>query len=638
MIPILTALFLPMALIAAEPGQITASGPQNSQSPSNFPTKKITPPPGFSGFEWQNPIHFDEAAGPYGDRLRDPHIIRDGDTYYLTHSMTPVAAEENYDPFSPFQGSSPGVRLYSTKDFKTWKAESWIIKGDELPEDSPFRHQHFAPEINKIGGKFYLVDFAGNWKLRNRVDCYIGVADKITGPYKHFTQLKGAWCDVTLTEDDHGKVYAFMIGNGIRVREVDLSGIEQGDIKLVGPEKTAVDDTYFKKGLWHGRWTEGPWVKRRDGKYYLFYAVRLPGADSVQKFPYWMAVSYADHPMGPWTQDPNAGVFWGGHGAVFDGPDGRWWYSYKNGKFNAAYEDFLCIDPLDFLPDGRVAPGDPTPYNILTRIALDGTITRSSVDPKPVPVDQRPKVAPPKLLPAVTCPYPAKKIVDWDFQKAGDGSPLPHGPLAEGEVSFQNEAGAPVLIRAFAGTTGPVLSTKDGKRVLDTSGGNLFFPRSPASVLTAKNSNRYFSLWMRVQFLGDSNPFVQTVAVNRARWKVFRSKSGRLVADFGRSMTRVQGPELQLGRWYDIGFSFEGDADPADLHEDIVRVYLDGKEVGKATGRGMFDDSGNFVLGCGWDSGQQFFQGLYQRLIYWDGVATPEEIAALSNALIKKRL
>ena len=604
-------------------------------------TPKLSPPPGFAGFEWQNPIHFDEAAGIYGDGLRDPHIIRVGDTYYLTHSMTPVSGGDHYDPYAPHEGSSPGVRLYSTKDFKTWKAECWIINTDELPADCPYRHQHFAPEIHQIGGKFYAVVFSGNWKTRQKVDCWIAVADKITGPYKHFTRLKDAWCDVTLAEDDQGKVYAYMIGHGIRVQEADLSGIERGDIKLVGPVKTAVDTSYFQRGLWHDGWTEGPWVKRRNGKYYLFYAVHIPGKDSTQEFQYWMAVSYADHPMGPWTQDPNAGVFWGGHGAVFDGPDGRWWYSYKNEKFNAVGEDFLCIDPVNILPDGRIGVSEPSPYNILTRIAPDGTFTRTTVEPKPVPVDQRPKVTPPKLLPAEACTVPARKILDLDFQRAGDGSALHEGVLAKGDVSLKNDADVPVAIQSIGRLDGPKLVNRDGHLVMDTSGGNLIFPPSRTSVLSVRNSNKNFSVWARVQFLRDSNDYEQTALTKLNCWKVFRSKSGRLELNVGRYLTKIlkgQGPELQLGRWYDIGLSFEGDADPADLHEDTVTVYLDGRMVEKTTGRGMFDEYGNFLFGSGKHSGLKPFIGLYQRVIYWEGVVGAEEMAGLSQSQKKDAL
>lgn len=42
--------------------------------------------------------------------------------------MTPASDPNDYDPYAPHQGSCSGVRLYSTKDFKTWKAEGWIIR------------------------------------------------------------------------------------------------------------------------------------------------------------------------------------------------------------------------------------------------------------------------------------------------------------------------------------------------------------------------------------------------------------------------------------------------------------------------------------------------------------------------------
>jgi hypothetical protein len=591
------------------------------------------PAESFPGFEWQNPIHFNEAAGIYGDRLRDPHLIRVGDSYYLTHTMTPCSGPEEYDPYKRREGSGPGVRLYSTKDFKTWKAETWIVNAEALPADCPYRNQCWAPEVNVIGGKFYAIFFAGNWKLGRPADCYIGVADKVTGPYEHITNLKGAWCDVTLAEDDDGKVYAFMIGNGIRVQQVDLSGFEHGDIKLVGPVQTAVDPSYAEKGLWVDRWTEGPWVKRRGKKYYLFYAVHLLVKQGHPENQYWMDVSYAEHPMGPWTQDERPGVFWGGHGSVFDGPDGRWWYCYKNEKFNAVGEDFLCIDPLDFRPDGRPASGKPTPYHMLTRLARDHTVTRTLVEPKPVPVDQRLRPLPqPALLPVATCEYPARKLADWDFQRAADGTPLSEGLIPEGAVSLANAAGTAFEARALARPTGPKLVKEGGRLALNTSGGCIIFPVRPG--MPKLNANKNFSLWLRIKPLRSPAKEKQGLATAVGRWQMFRSLDGRLELNFGphlRNILKGRGPQLENGRWYDLGFSFEGDADPSDLHRDIVTAYLDGQAVGTVTGRGMFDSRDAFQIGCDWYDGNNKFDGLIQRVMFWDGVVKEPEMARLSG-------
>ena len=586
----------------------------------------------FTGFEWQNPIHFDKAAGAWKDKMRDPHIIRVDDTYYLTSTMTPCGGPEEYDPYKRYEGSSPGLRLYSTKDFKEWKAECWIIKGDELPDDCPYKNQNWAPEIHHINGKFHVVTYADNWKSGDAPDCYVGVADKVTGPYEHITQLKGAGCDVTFTTDDDGKVYAYMIGNGIRVQQADLTGIEHGDIKLVGPVKMAVEPVYADKGLWVDKWTEGPWVRRRGGKYYLFYAVHLLVTDGRPSNQYYIDLSYADHPMGPWTQDERPGVFWGGHGAVFDGPDGRWWYSYKNEKFNGAGEDFLCIDPLDFLSDGRIASGDPTAYDIITRIAPDHSVTRTPAKPKPVPVyEPLPPVAPPTMLPAVKCTYEARKSGDWNFVAAGDGTTLPMGTIKEGTLTLSNAAGFAFVARALARPAGPAIVEHDGHHALDTSGGNLVFPERSAP--PQLNVNKNFSVWARVMPLQSPTLQPQGFVSDVGRWSVGRGRDGRLTADFGphlRNIMRGAAPTLENNHWYDIGITFEGDANPQDLHEDIAKVYLDGKLVGSSTGRGMFNNRGDFQIGSSWYDGNNKFAGLIEHVIFWDGVVGESEMAALS--------
>jgi xylan 1,4-beta-xylosidase len=181
-----------------------------------------------------------------------------------------------------------------------------------------------------------------------------------------------------------------MGGKGLDVQQVDLSGIDRGDIKLVGERKVAVD----KKNLpavdgqtWNLEHTEGPWVVRRNGRYYLFFAcVTAPPGKPRE---YWTGVAYSEHPMGPWERDfprgPHRGIFLGGHLSVFDGPDGRFWYAYKNEKFNPGGDDFLCIDPIDLLPDGRVAYREPTPYDQLVRTGRDGTTTTIEAPPKPPP-------------------------------------------------------------------------------------------------------------------------------------------------------------------------------------------------------------------------------------------------------------
>ena len=87
------------------------------------------------------------------------------------------------------------------------------------------------------------------------------------------------------------------------------------------------------------------------------------GPYSEKKFPeqkgYWAGAAYADNLVGPYKKDPRGQVFLGGHMAVFEGPDGRNWFSYR-GEKDRETRGFLCIDPFDLDREGRVQPTGPS--------------------------------------------------------------------------------------------------------------------------------------------------------------------------------------------------------------------------------------------------------------------------------------
>ena len=63
-------------------------------------------PPGHdrADFAWSDPIQF-LGTGPRSD-IRDPAILRDGDTYYLVFTMWPFRNYTDRDPAKPDSGSS----------------------------------------------------------------------------------------------------------------------------------------------------------------------------------------------------------------------------------------------------------------------------------------------------------------------------------------------------------------------------------------------------------------------------------------------------------------------------------------------------------------------------------------------------
>jgi hypothetical protein len=345
-------------------------------------------------FSYQNPIDF---SYPYNDgarersitELRDPAIIRVGEMYYLTYTVFPFTHSASRDPAKPDYNSSPGIMLYSSPDLKRWKFENWLVKSADLPENCPYKHRFWASEIHRINGKFYLIFTADNW-IKDEYNkggtigayvAFVGVSDKVAGPYEHITWLRGAGCDSTLFGDDDGKTYAIMPFGNEYIQEVDLSGIEKGDIKLVGERKMIVakDNNDVGKKT-SPDYMEGPWMIKRSGKYILFTAApyrgpkrgpplqggtssrrvfdEQPDATPADLAPgYWVGAAVADHIWGPYRKQ--AQVFLGGHIAVFQGPDGKEWFSYR-GESGGKAQGRLCIDPIPFNEDGSVKPFEPS--------------------------------------------------------------------------------------------------------------------------------------------------------------------------------------------------------------------------------------------------------------------------------------
>lgn len=300
-------------------------------------------------FTYQNPLDF---SYPYYDgtrerqitELRDPAIIREGNAYYLTFTVYPFTHSDSRKADKLDSNSPPGIMLYSSPDLKTWKFEKWLVKSSELPDNCPYKHRFWASEIHKINGRFYLIFTADNWikdeyNKGGKIGAYVafvGVANNVTGPYEHITWLKGAGCDSTLFGDDDGKTYAIMPFGNEYIQEVDLTGIDRGDIKLVGQRKSIVARDNQDAGKQTSPdYLEGPWMIKRNGNYILFTAApyrgpkrgEQPAAPPDLAQGYWVGAAVADNVWGPYKKQPQ--VFLGGHIAVFTGPDGKEWLSYR---------------------------------------------------------------------------------------------------------------------------------------------------------------------------------------------------------------------------------------------------------------------------------------------------------------------
>ncbi len=301
--------------------------------------------------------------------VRDPVIIREGDTYYLTYNHYPFTHHLDRDPDKPDYNSSPGLKIYKSNDLQNWEFVDWLIKSSELPEKCVYKHRFWAPEIHKINERFYLVFYADNWikeeyNLSGRMgyEVFIGVADRITGPYTNFSWLEGGACDTSIFQDEDGKTYAIMpFGGDQYLQEVNLSGIDQRKIFLTGKREKVVSHDYSSIGKVSPAYLEGPWMIKRNGKYMLFSAAnyRQPESDPVPGFEYgyWVDVAIADNIWGPYEIHPQ--IFIGGHIGTFIGPDGKDWFSYRGEWRDHPGWAELNIDPVPINTDGTVFKAYP---------------------------------------------------------------------------------------------------------------------------------------------------------------------------------------------------------------------------------------------------------------------------------------
>ena len=235
-------------------------------------------------FTYQNPIDF---SYPYFDGTerkrhgapRPSHHPRRR-LYYLTFTAFPFTHSDSRNGKIDYN-SSPGIMLFSSPDLKQWKFENWLVKSSDSPGELPLQASllgtgdpqdrwQVLPDLHRRQLDQGRVQ---PWRQIGAYVAFVGVADKVTGPYGTLPGSKAAGCDTTLFGDDNGKTYAIMPFGDEFIQEVDLTGIEQGDIKLVGPRRVIVSRDNSDVGRRTSPdYLEGPWMIKQKGKYILFTA------------------------------------------------------------------------------------------------------------------------------------------------------------------------------------------------------------------------------------------------------------------------------------------------------------------------------------------------------------------------------
>ena len=264
--------------------------------------------------------------------LADPAVIRFEGKYYLY----PTSDAEGYE-------------AYVSTDLVHWENRGRVYS-------SP-RRGLWAPDVfrDPESGKFYLYytdDTPDSPRRHQRKQIGVAVADGPLGPFEDRGALFVDAIDAHLFRDDDGKLYLYFCNwaDGGCIAAVPM----KDPLTPVG-EPRALVRAREKWETAGGAVTEGPWMLKHDGTYYLMYSGS--GTNHVE-----YAVGYATSrsPLGPfrkYTGNPIARsegpVIAPGHHSVTEGPDGRLWMVYHQKRTRRLdYDRFLAIDPLWFDAEG----------------------------------------------------------------------------------------------------------------------------------------------------------------------------------------------------------------------------------------------------------------------------------------------
>ncbi len=279
----------------------------------------------------------------------DPDVLKVGTTYYLY----------------PTYDTRSGYDVFTSQDLVNWKPAGRCF-------DDP-RGGAWAPDVfhNKRGdGKFYLYYTDSN---TNTVDPLnldhkqigVAVADSPLGPFKDKGVLAAEAIDAHLFQDDDGKMYLYYVhfDNGFKLtaqRMRDAVTKEGAPVAVIWP----TEEWEMRSG-----WvTEGPFMVKHDGTYYLMFSGS--GADTPN---YGIGYATSKSPMGPFKKYPGnpiahrgGNVVGPGHHCVIEGPDHKLWMVYhQKWDDSISYHRFLALDPLWFDRNGvmhaRVSRDTPEP-------------------------------------------------------------------------------------------------------------------------------------------------------------------------------------------------------------------------------------------------------------------------------------
>ena len=331
-------------------------------------------------------------SNPLDVRFGDPYVLLASDGHYYMYGTG---------------GVEDGFGCYRSDDLVNWDYQGTVYQGNT--PDSWAESCFWAPEVYEKDGKFYMF-FSANWKVNPNDELEnfmigIAVSDSPTGPFKEISDAPlfnpgYPIIDANVFFDEDGRCYLYYSrccykhpvesevsewareqGMYDEIEESWIYGIEIApDFSKVIGEPTLIlcpparmDDTQAEwesrsvtAGEANRRWTEGSFLIKREGKYFMMYSANFFGGEN-----YAVGYATADSPLGPYTKShdnpvlekntQNGGTVTGvGHNSITWSRDGSQLYCVYHGRTAATGEERVVFIDKMSIEDGKLSVDGPT--------------------------------------------------------------------------------------------------------------------------------------------------------------------------------------------------------------------------------------------------------------------------------------